>query len=215
MILRVPLNWGANYAVEGEQLSMTICRTQAIQGNTSVTNSQHRQSGAILGSYRLIVGLFVLFMASVAAAQLLENRVTPLQPIDRQYMDVQRQLINELTRRHYGGQCCRSAQQLELLQRLLEDGHVRPEQTQELQAMGVVLGDLLAAENALEWVVFEDIKGRSRALKVDETGHYVFPVTMVSRRWEVADRTPINEIYQSATEAIALARPPRPFEAPR
>ncbi|MEM1403280.1 MAG: DUF3806 domain-containing protein [Pseudomonadota bacterium] len=149
-----------------------------------------------------------------ASAQLLEKRVTPLNPLDRQYMELQRELINELTLRYYGGRCCRSAAELLLLQRLLDDRHVSPQQTQELQAMGVLLGDLLAAEHDLQWVVYEDAAGRSRALQIEGTESYLFPVTMIARRWSVGDTTPVQDIYEQASMAAEEARPPLPFEAP-
>ena len=158
--------------------------------------------------------LTIAAAAGSAHAQLLEKRVTPLNPLDRQYMELQRELINELTLRYYGGRCCRSASELLLLQRLLDDRHVLPEQTQELQAMGVLLGDLLATEHDLQWVVYEDAAGRSRALQVEGTDSYLFPVTMIARRWSVGDTTPVQEIYEQASAAAEDARPPLPFEAP-
>ncbi|MEE4279611.1 MAG: DUF3806 domain-containing protein [Halieaceae bacterium] len=145
-------------------------------------------------------------------AGLIEQRVGALTALDRQYMDRQRQRINDLMLRHYGGQCCRREADLDYLQRLLDDRHVRDDQSEELQAMGIVLGDLLAAEIDLDWVVFEDARGRSRALRLDNTDNFLFPVTMISRRREGGDRTPILAIYQQAVDAIAAARPPLPFQ---
>ncbi len=160
----------------------------------------------------LVAVLGSLFCAPMASAQLIDKRVTALNPLDRQYMDVQRQTLNELTLRYYGGRCCRSEAELDYLQRLLDDGHVGPDQTRELQAMGVALGDLLATELDMYWVVYEDIKGRSRALRLGETENYLFPVTMIARRHESGDKTPVADIYQQAYEAIEAVRPPLPFE---
>lgn len=77
------------------------------------------------------------------------------------------------------------------------------------------MGDLLAAELDLHWVVYEDAKGRSRALRLDETDNYLFPVTMISRRRQAGDETPVAEIYTGAVAAMETARPPLPFEEPR
>lgn len=156
--------------------------------------------------------LACLLIAPGVTAQLLDKRVTALNPLDRQYMDLQRQSLNELTLRHYGGRCCRNQTELNYLQRLLDDNLVRPDQTRELQAMGVALGDLLAAELDMHWVVYEDIKGRSRALRLGETENYLFPVTMIARRHEGGDKTPVLDIYQQAYEAIETVRPPLPFQ---
>ena len=74
------------------------------------------------------------------------------------------------------------------------------------------MGDLLAEDLGLHWVVYEDSLGRSRALRFKESDDYLFPVTMISRRREVDNRTPVAEIYQKAVAAIAPAIPPRPFQ---
>ncbi|MEM9397159.1 MAG: hypothetical protein AAF991_06740, partial [Pseudomonadota bacterium] len=63
-----------------------------------------------------LVTLANLLTAGGAAAQELERRITPLSKIDQRYMDEQRQRINELTLRYYGGRCCRSASELSYLQ---------------------------------------------------------------------------------------------------
>lgn len=155
--------------------------------------------------------LGLLLLAQGTAAQLLDKRISALNPLDRQYMNTQRQLLNELTLRYYGGRCCRSQSELGYLQRLVDDGHVQPDQTRELQAMGVALGDLLATELDMQWVIYEDIQGRSRALRLGETDNYLFPVTMIARRREGGDLTSVAEIYRKAYDAIEAVRPPLPF----
>lgn len=228
IVLRVPLGLSGYCAIEGPQLSMTICRTQAKQWGLGILISflkyfdvtGARRLPAIKSPHRttkpnitvLFVVLTSLFLAQETLAQLVDKRVSALNPLDRQYMDVQRQTLNELTLRYYGGRCCRSQAELDYLQRLLDDGHVRVEQTRELQAMGVALGDLLASELEMQWVVYEDIKGRSRALRLGETENYLFPVTMIARRYEGGDNTSVAEIYLQAYEAIEAVRPPLPFQ---
>jgi hypothetical protein len=155
----------------------------------------------------------VLAMAAAgASAQLLDKRVSPLSALDRQYMDRQRELVTELTLRHYGSRCCRREAEIDLLQRLLDDRIVGDDQTEILQGMGILLGDLLAAELDLHWVVYEDARGRSRALQLDETDNFLFPATMISRRREAGDRIPIMDIYRKSVDAIEAARPPLPFQ---
>jgi len=85
-------------------------------------------------------------------------------------------------------------------------------QTQALQGMGMIMGDLLAAEFGLDWVIYEDQVGRTRALRYRETDNYLFPVTMISRRREVGNLTPVVEIYDKAAATISDAIPPLPFQ---
>ena len=89
---------------------------------------------------------------------------------------------------------------------------MRPDQTRELQAMGVIMGDLLAAELDMHWVIYEDRQGRSRALRYRETDNFLFPITMIARRREVGNQTPVVDIYQKAHSIIARNIPPLPFQ---
>lgn len=155
--------------------------------------------------------LFSVSVLPVAAQDLL--RISEPSKLDFQFMQEQRNFLTELTERHYGrGFTGARDADLALLQRLLDDGLVREDQTQALQAMGVVMGDLLAREFRLHWVIYEDRLGRSRALRYRETDNYLFPITMISRRREVGNRTPVREIYDKAAREISAAIPPLPFQ---
>ncbi len=91
---------------------------------------------------------------------------------------------------------------LALLQALLDKQLVRPDQVPELQAMGLIIGDLLAAELGMHWVVYEDNIGRSRALRYRETDDVLFPMTMISRRRAAGNQTSVTAIYQKASGII-------------
>lgn len=204
----------ARFRAASGQAGRRLCRRQG-QGTTPAPGALRARVAPLAG----LTALILLLGGPAAQAQvsdpLLEKRVTALEPLDRQYMDRQRQRIDELTLRHYGGRCCRSEFDLDYLQRLLDDRHVRAEHTLELQGMGVLMGDLLAAQLDLNWVIYEDAKGRSRALQLAQTDNFLFPVTMISRRREAGDTTSIAAIYRGAVAAMQAARPPLPFEAPR
>jgi hypothetical protein len=151
-------------------------------------------------------------LSAVAQAQD-EARISELSYLDRQYMTEQRELVADLSARTFGrsvnGQVDND---IELLQGLLDRRVVRADMTRELQAMGIVLGDLLAQELDMHWVVYEDRLGRSRALRYRQSGEYLFPVTMISRRQEAGSDTPVADIYQKAYDIIAPLRPPLPFQ---
>lgn len=141
------------------------------------------------------------------------SQVNELSKLDLAYMDRQRALLGELAAIELGRRFSGDRQRdLDLLQTLLDRRLVRPEQTGELQAMGVVMGDLLAAEYDLHWVVFIDEAGRSRALRYRDSDFMLFPITMISRRWSAGDTTPVADIYQKAADTIARSTPAPPFE---
>lgn len=139
--------------------------------------------------------------------------VSNLTQIDLQYMQQQRVLLGDLTARHFGSQFNGSRDNdLGLLQRLLDEELVRNDQTRELQAMGVIMGDLLAAELGMDWVVYEDRLGRTRALRYKETDSYLFPMTMISRRRMVDNLTPVADIYRKAHDTMKTVIPSLPFQ---
>ncbi|PIE39099.1 MAG: dihydrodipicolinate synthase [Gammaproteobacteria bacterium] len=159
--------------------------------------------------FALVLGLGVLSDSHADAEGL---RVEKLSYIDRQFLDSQRARINDLSQREFGQSFSgNKALDLALLQRILDARLLKPSQTLELQAMGVIMGDLLADELHLEWVIYEDKKGRSRALKGDQSDSYLFPITMISRRAEVGNTTPVKDIYAKAVRAIEAARPAKPY----
>lgn len=140
-------------------------------------------------------------------------RISELTYLDKQYMTQQRALLGDLVATHFGGRFSGDKNHdLPLLQSLLDRGVVQPAQTRGLQAMGIIMGDLLAVDLDMHWVVYEDRLGRSRALRYRNTVEYLFPVTMISRRREADNQSPVSAIYQKAYDIIAPLRTPLPFQ---
>ena len=133
-----------------------------------------------------------------ATAQLEGMRITPPTRADEAKNEGQRELVAGLARRHLGARIVGGASSdLGVLQRLIDGRFVRADQLFELQAMGVVLGDTMAAELRLRWVAVEDTAGHSRALRFRETEHLFFPVTMISKRMRIDGRADVRAIYES------------------
>ncbi|MDG1945381.1 MAG: DUF3806 domain-containing protein [Halioglobus sp.] len=140
-------------------------------------------------------------------------RVGDLSKVDLEFMSQQRQSLQDMTALSLGRQFNGNRDQdLELLQALLDRKLVRADQTLELQAMGVIIGDLLAKELDMHWVIYEDREGRSRALRYKATDEFLFPITMIARRQEVGNQTPVVDIYQKAHDIIFAKIPPLPFQ---
>jgi hypothetical protein len=167
-------------------------------------------------TYRKILGLtlalWVLWAAPGALGQ--DNvRIGELTNTDLQYMAQQRATLDDLAARNFGHPFNGNKNNdLTLLQDLLDKRLVRPDQTRELQAMGVIMGDLLAADLGLHWVIYEDRMGRSRALRYKQSDDYLFPMTMISRRQEADNHTPVTAIYQKAHDIMAASKPALPFQ---
>jgi len=160
----------------------------------------------------LLLCLFGLAPALPAQAQN-DATIDDLSFLDRQYMEQQRTELEDLARSHFGrGFNGAKDNDLGLLQRMLDERVVKPDQTRELQAMGLIMGDILAAELNLHWVIYEDKLGRSRALRDGSTANYLFPMTMISRRQEAGNNRSVVQIYQKAYDIMAEAQPDLPFQ---
>lgn len=168
------------------------------------------KSGRILRV--LTVAVLTLWLSLPAMADR-PPRIGQPSYLDNQYMDQQRDAMDDLVRRNFGSQFNGNKDHdLELLQRLLDRQLVRPDETQQLQAMGIILGDLLAEDLGMHWVIYEDKVGRSRALRYRQSDDYLFPVTMISRRREADNRKAVVDIYRKAYDIIDNSRPPLPFQ---
>lgn len=154
---------------------------------------------------RIIKFTLLLFVCWSSYGSLAQQpaAIGDLSTLDLQYMTQQREVIQDLATINLGRQFAGDRDpDLALLQALLDKQLVRPDQVPELQAMGIIIGDLLAAELGMHWVVYEDNIGRSRALRYRETDDVLFPMTMISRRREAGNQTSVTAIYQKASGII-------------
>ncbi len=162
----------------------------------------------------LFIRFMLLAMLSLPLLSQAEEWTTePLSAIDQQYMDKQRDAIDALARRHFGRQLNGDKDNdLSVLQRLLDDGVVKSAQVEELQAMGVVLGQLLKTYKGLNWVVYNDRYGRSRSLQVPGFDKdFIFPVTQISRKAEVGIKVDVRAVYEELERAVTAIRNKPPF----
>ncbi len=165
-----------------------------------------------------VLGVFQLYLMDLTRGQSLgwlpgdagirTERFVPLSPADRDILRTQRGVVDELARRHVGSRLTASGlQDLRILQQLVDLEVLKPDQTFELQALGVALGDVMAAQLGLDWVAVQDELGRSRALRLGETQVVVFPVTMISKRVELDVDFTIDELYRKSRKTVEEGRP--------
>ncbi|NND69524.1 MAG: DUF3806 domain-containing protein [Halioglobus sp.] len=161
---------------------------------------------------RALAITLLLILCSPALATDLQSRVEQLSKLDLTYMEQQRQLIQELAGqrlgRYFNGTLDND---LALLQELLDKRVVKGSQTRELQAMGLIMGEHLQRELGLNWVIYVDKVGRTRALRYREGDHYLFPMTMIARRREVGNEEPVIAIYARARDKMLRSIPANPY----
>ena len=138
--------------------------------------------------------------------------ITEVTPLDKKYMEGQKSVINELAKSMGQSFSGNIDHDIQLLQRLLDSRKITNDMTSELQAMGFILGELLATELGMHWVIYKDPLGRSRALRYKSSNNFLFPVTMISRRREVNNLTSVAKIYEKAFNSVAPLRDLLPFQ---
>lgn len=141
--------------------------------------------------------------------QAAENqRIRTLEPGDERHLAGQRRVIDELAASTLGRHLSGSRDNdLDILQALLDKRAVSHNDSFRLQAMGVVLGDLYAREFGLDWVIYEDEQGKSRALQLGRSNDALFPVTMISRRAETGARVDVRAVYEKGAAIIREHQP--------
>ena len=148
---------------------------------------------------RAILPLFLLWSVTVwAQVPDLQVRVAPLSAMDQQFMSDQRDRIEALANRIGRNLTGAEERDIETLQRIIDERLIASGDRVTLQAMGVILGDLLTQRLRMDWVVYSDTRGRSRASHYEGTDIFLFPITMISRRQEAGSQRRVKSIYDEA-----------------
>ena len=155
----------------------------------------------------LLPALFVCTSWSVAQSPNFDVLIEPLTAIDRQFMAEQHMHVEQLANRLGRGLTGVADRDLNTLQRILDERMVPAEDTLTLQAMGVVFGDLLGDRLDMDWVVYRDNKGRSRALRYRQMDVYLFPITMISRRQEGGSERRLKPLFDDTVRDTRLLLP--------
>ncbi len=156
------------------------------------------------------LGLLLLIASPATLAQ--NITIEDLAWMDRNHIAQQVERVDELARTRVGSQIREDLSDLTTLQRIVDRELVPQDDRLTLQALGAVMGNVMAAEvDKLEWKVYEDKRGRSRALCVEGTEECLFPITMLSRRMEVGLKPDVRKVYREALELIEPYLPELPY----
>ena len=172
------------------------------QLSTSEAVSQPQKTRFSTKCLRRLLALFILPALSLCASWSVAQSpnfdvlIEPLTAVDRQFMAEQRVRVEQLANRLGRGLTGVVDRDLDTLQRILDERMVPAEDTLTLQAMGLVFGDLLGERLDMDWVVYRDSKGRSRALRYRQIDVYLFPVTMISRRQEGGSERRLKPLFE-------------------
>lgn len=179
------------------QLSTSTAATQlAIISNRVCL----RYSAGWVALFLLLLGFSMNGTLALAQGSEIERRIAPLSPIDLKFMQDQRQAVERLANRMGRSLTGRAERDVDTLQQILNRNFVDPEDELTLQAMGIVFGDLLGDTLSMDWVVYRDRAGRSRALRYRDSDIYLFPVTMISRRVQAGSERPLADLFAATVD---------------
>ncbi len=95
---------------------------------------------------------------------------------------------------------------LTLVDTILRNNWIAPDETLKLQCLGVTFGDALAQRLGLTWVAVEDKYGRDPALTLEGTSVLVFPLTSISKRIERGEEVEVYGLFEDACRTIERLR---------
>jgi len=145
--------------------------------------------------------------AAWAQGSLKPRTLEPWSSADEIKSSRQRALADELARRHLGTPLREGeTRDLTTLQRLLDGDWIEREDVFSQQAVGVALGDVMARNLGLHWVVVDDDYGRSRALRWEKEDDLFFPVTMVSKRIGQRRSVDVYDLYDFVADRVATLK---------
>jgi Domain of unknown function (DUF3806) len=93
---------------------------------------------------------------------------------------------------------------LPVLQNLIDDRVFNKSQTYEFQSLGVAVGDVLASELPLRWVMVTDEFGTDPTLRFKETTLQVNALTMISKRIEKDEPVSVQWLLDKTREQLTI-----------
>jgi len=122
---------------------------------------------------------------------------------DEQRLAKQRALILSAVQSRYGTTVfTRTTNDLPVLQRLIGDRAFEKTQTFELQALGVVFGDILATELGLHWELVTDDYGTDPVLRYGTAQVQVAALTMISKRVEDGKEIDVADLVEGVRDTL-------------
>lgn len=112
-------------------------------------------------------------------------------------LDRQRSAVSQIMRENFGYVKLEgSLSDFYYLQKIIDRQLISKDEESYLQALGVVLGDIMVRNLGLKWVTVDDRYGHSRALQYEDSNNLFFPITMISRRVKMGVPVDIQALYK-------------------
>jgi|WetSurMetagenome_2_1015567.scaffolds.fasta_scaffold52275_2 hypothetical protein len=96
-------------------------------------------------------------------------------------------------------------EKLRLLDIILKEKWIEPEETYKLQCLGITFGDILVQELGVKWIIVIDeidTYERTPALKLEGSTIIIYPLTMISKRIERGEEVDVYKLLQNIKETV-------------
>ena len=125
-----------------------------------------------------------------------EQKIRPLSDEDRARLEARRgEVTRFLSAEDLAGKFQTPAGKLGTIRAILAGGVFKPEDSYQLQSLGVVLGDVFVQDMGFTWVMVEDEYGRDPALRYEDSDILLYPLTMISKRVEQGQTVDVFDLY--------------------
>ncbi|AOO82655.1 DUF3806 domain-containing protein [Bosea vaviloviae] len=136
----------------------------------------------------------------------MEQKIKALAAEDASGVEKQRNWVRD----HYDSESLHLYETLEgklgLIDTILKEKWIEPNETWKLQSLGITFGDALAQKMGLDWVAVEDEYGCDPALHDRGTTIVMFPLTTISKRVERGEVVDVHELFENACQTIGRLR---------
>jgi Domain of unknown function (DUF3806) len=133
----------------------------------------------------------------------MEESIQPATAADRARIAEHEAAVLKMLRSRYGDvQLIQTEADLGLLQRLSDDGALKPGMIVELESVGIVFGQILAGRSRLQWITVEWEGERTLALQYPKTTVIVFPGSMIAKRVDRGERVDFASLLREVRTQI-------------
>jgi len=134
-----------------------------------------------------------------------EPKFTELSHEDKARLDQQRAVVLAAAKRRFGTLALTETKSdLPVLQKLIDERVFKKSQTYELQCLGVALGDVLASEFPLRWVMVTDEFGTDPTLRFKQMTLQVNALTIISKRIDRDEQVSVQWLLDQTREQLAV-----------
>lgn len=130
------------------------------------------------------------------------EKIEPLSEDDIMRLEEQREWV----RNHFEPEARHNYEtvdgKLRLIDTILKNNWIGPDETWKLQSLGVTFGDILVQSQGFEWVMIEDEYGRDPTICVTATTIKLHALTMISKRIEDGEEVDVYDLFDALCERV-------------